>query len=175
MKGFASVLAVAAAIAGVTVAAPTEIEDRQVYVPCTGLYGSAQCCATDVLGIADLDCGVRKLKTSPRSPPSAHISRAVGRERLASGNRLTSTARQPPRSPRLPTASRPCAPPLASAPAAACCPSWTRASFAAPPLVLTTKGQAVYKPETVLNFSYSLDGSSLEWLWETWSLDHDRE
>ena len=58
MKGFASVLAITAAIAGVTIAAPTEIEDRQVpYAPCSGLYASAQCCATDVLGIADLDCG----------------------------------------------------------------------------------------------------------------------
>lgn len=33
------------------------MEERQVYIPCSGLYGSAQCCATDVLGIANLDCG----------------------------------------------------------------------------------------------------------------------
>jgi len=26
------------------------------YDPCSGLYDSAQCCATDVLGVADLDC-----------------------------------------------------------------------------------------------------------------------
>nr|ABR15767.1 cerato-ulmin [Ophiostoma quercus] len=26
------------------------------YVPCSGLEGTAQCCATDVLGLADLDC-----------------------------------------------------------------------------------------------------------------------
>lgn len=26
------------------------------YKPCEGLYGNAKCCATDVLGIADLDC-----------------------------------------------------------------------------------------------------------------------
>ncbi|KAL7624622.1 hypothetical protein AAE478_006190 [Parahypoxylon ruwenzoriense] len=26
------------------------------YDPCSGLYNSAQCCATDVLGVADLDC-----------------------------------------------------------------------------------------------------------------------
>ena len=42
--------------ASVALAAPV-VEDRQVYIPCTGLYGSAQCCATDVLGIANLDCG----------------------------------------------------------------------------------------------------------------------
>jgi len=36
------------------------------YVPCTGLYGSAQCCATDVLGVADLDCGL-----PPTIPTSA--------------------------------------------------------------------------------------------------------
>ncbi|KAK5635302.1 hypothetical protein RRF57_011014 [Xylaria bambusicola] len=39
----------------VAVAAPA-LEDRQAYVPCTGLYGTAQCCATDVLSVADLDC-----------------------------------------------------------------------------------------------------------------------
>ena len=30
------------------------------YDPCSGLYDSAQCCATDVLGVADLDCASRK-------------------------------------------------------------------------------------------------------------------
>jgi hypothetical protein len=40
-------------------ALPTE-EKRQVYTPCSGLYGTSQCCATDVLGVADLDCGNRK-------------------------------------------------------------------------------------------------------------------
>lgn len=30
------------------------------YDPCSGLYDSAQCCATDVLGVADLDCAPRK-------------------------------------------------------------------------------------------------------------------
>ncbi|KAI0521292.1 Cerato-ulmin hydrophobin family [Xylaria bambusicola] len=46
---------IAALFATVAVAAPA-IEDRQAYVPCTGLYGTSQCCATDVLGVADLDC-----------------------------------------------------------------------------------------------------------------------
>jgi hypothetical protein len=42
-------------------AAPAVVEDRQVpYVPCTGLYGTSQCCATDVLGVADLDCANRE-------------------------------------------------------------------------------------------------------------------
>lgn len=31
-------------------------ETRQVYTPCSGLYATAQCCATDVLGVADLAC-----------------------------------------------------------------------------------------------------------------------
>jgi len=32
------------------------------YVPCTGaLYSQAQCCATDILGIADLNCASRRL------------------------------------------------------------------------------------------------------------------
>jgi len=50
-------LALAAIFAGVAFAAPAQLEDRQVpYTPCTGLYGTSQCCATDVLGVADLDC-----------------------------------------------------------------------------------------------------------------------
>lgn len=56
--------AVAATLfSAVAVAAPGLVE-RQAYQPCTGLYGSAQCCATDVLGVADLDCG------NPPSTPS---------------------------------------------------------------------------------------------------------
>ncbi|KAK7969301.1 hypothetical protein PG996_002261 [Apiospora saccharicola] len=50
----------AAAFAGLALAAPAaeQLESRQaVYTPCTRLYGSQQCCATDVLGVADLDCG----------------------------------------------------------------------------------------------------------------------
>ncbi|KAI1780737.1 Cerato-ulmin hydrophobin family [Hypoxylon cercidicola] len=31
-------------------------EGGSAYDPCSGLYDSAQCCATDVLGVADLDC-----------------------------------------------------------------------------------------------------------------------
>lgn len=54
-------LALAAIFAGVAFASPVQIEDRQVpYTPCTGLYGTSQCCATDVLGVADLDCANRK-------------------------------------------------------------------------------------------------------------------
>ncbi|KZL83328.1 fungal hydrophobin [Colletotrichum incanum] len=35
------------------------------YDPCSGLYNSVQCCATDVLGVANLDCG---------APPSVPTS-----------------------------------------------------------------------------------------------------
>ncbi|KAK0611341.1 Cerato-ulmin hydrophobin family, partial [Immersiella caudata] len=42
------------------------------YDPCSGLYDSAQCCATDVLGVADLDC-----KTPPSVPRSADGFSAV--------------------------------------------------------------------------------------------------
>ncbi|KAK7425934.1 hypothetical protein QQZ08_007516 [Neonectria magnoliae] len=42
--------------ASLTLAAPA-VEKRQTYVPCSGLYGTSQCCATDILGVADLDCG----------------------------------------------------------------------------------------------------------------------
>ncbi|KAJ0336487.1 hypothetical protein COL922a_007905 [Colletotrichum nupharicola] len=48
-------VAVAALFANVAVSAP--LDERQAYVACSGLYGTAQCCATDVLGVADLDCG----------------------------------------------------------------------------------------------------------------------
>ncbi|KAI1171597.1 Cerato-ulmin hydrophobin family [Nemania sp. FL0916] len=37
-------------------AVPEVVESRGTYTPCTGAYGTAQCCATDVLGVADLDC-----------------------------------------------------------------------------------------------------------------------
>jgi len=45
----------AALFSAVAIAAPT-VQERQVYVPCSGLYGTDQCCATDVLGVADLNC-----------------------------------------------------------------------------------------------------------------------
>jgi hypothetical protein len=35
------------------------LESRQDYTPCSGLEGTSQCCATDVLGVADLDCANR--------------------------------------------------------------------------------------------------------------------
>ena len=51
----------AVTLLGAVVSALPANEKRQTpYVPCTGLYGTAQCCATDVLGLADLDCGGRK-------------------------------------------------------------------------------------------------------------------
>ena len=55
-------------LAGLAAAVPTaEMAERQdPYVPCSGLYGTAQCCATDVLGVADLDCG-----NPPETPTSA--------------------------------------------------------------------------------------------------------
>jgi len=30
------------------------------YVACSGTFSNAECCATDVLGLADLDCANRK-------------------------------------------------------------------------------------------------------------------
>ncbi|KAJ2895849.1 beta ketoadipyl CoA thiolase [Zalerion maritima] len=54
-------IAVATLFFGASLGAPApgvvEVQKRQTYDPCSGLYDSAQCCATDVLGIADLDCG----------------------------------------------------------------------------------------------------------------------
>lgn len=64
------IFAVAAAtFAGLAFAAPAaeQLDSRQAYTPCSGLYGSQQCCATDVLGVADLDCGSRKQALPRRS------------------------------------------------------------------------------------------------------------
>lgn len=58
-------IAITALFAGVALSAPLE-ERQAVYVPCSGLYGTSQCCATDVLGVADLDCG-----NPPEAPTSA--------------------------------------------------------------------------------------------------------
>ncbi|KAK3984566.1 fungal hydrophobin [Cladorrhinum sp. PSN332] len=52
---FAAVAAICAAF--VSALPAPEVDARQIpYVPCSGLYSNAQCCATDVLGVADLDC-----------------------------------------------------------------------------------------------------------------------
>lgn len=50
----------------VALAAPAVIERQVPYIPCSGLYSNAQCCATDVLGVADLDCANRELFLSDK-------------------------------------------------------------------------------------------------------------
>jgi len=53
-------ITIAAILTGVALSVPVAIERRQIpYTPCSGLYGTSQCCATDVLGVADLDCANR--------------------------------------------------------------------------------------------------------------------
>ncbi|KAK7755486.1 hypothetical protein SLS62_002416 [Diatrype stigma] len=42
--------------AGLAAAVPTYQSTESTYEPCSGLYSTSQCCATDVLGVADLDC-----------------------------------------------------------------------------------------------------------------------
>lgn len=44
-------------------AAPADISARQAGI-CTGTYSNIQCCATDVLGLADLNCANRKRRVS---------------------------------------------------------------------------------------------------------------
>ncbi|KAI1325009.1 Cerato-ulmin hydrophobin family [Xylariaceae sp. FL0255] len=60
---------IAALFAASVIAAPAPEQhlEQRTYTPCTGLYGTAQCCATDVLGVADLDCA---------DPPSVPTSAA---------------------------------------------------------------------------------------------------
>ncbi|KAK5659783.1 hypothetical protein OQA88_994 [Cercophora sp. LCS_1] len=66
-------IAIVPLFAALGFAAPAAVEERQVpYTACSGLYSSAQCCATDVLGIADLDCG-----QPPATPTSADNFSAV--------------------------------------------------------------------------------------------------
>ncbi|KAI5459306.1 Cerato-ulmin hydrophobin family [Mariannaea sp. PMI_226] len=61
------------------VAAVPTTEKRQIYIPCSGLYKSAQCCATDVLGVADLDCG--NPSTTPTSGDDFKSICAAGGQR----------------------------------------------------------------------------------------------
>ena len=60
MKTFATLAATVVALAGFAMAAPSGLDARAAYVPCSGLYDTPECCATDVLGVADLDCVERK-------------------------------------------------------------------------------------------------------------------
>ncbi|KAI0872199.1 Cerato-ulmin hydrophobin family [Hypoxylon argillaceum] len=62
-----SILATTLFAAAALAAPAPEVDSRQVYTACSGLYGTAQCCATDVLGVADLDCA---------NPPTVPISAA---------------------------------------------------------------------------------------------------
>ncbi|KUI63596.1 Cerato-ulmin [Cytospora mali] len=50
------IIAITTLFAGAALASPFVAVERQTYTPCSGLYGTAQCCATDVLGVADLNC-----------------------------------------------------------------------------------------------------------------------
>lgn len=50
---------VAALTAGLLVMASPALVSRQDAALCSGTYGNAQCCATDVLGVADLNCADR--------------------------------------------------------------------------------------------------------------------
>lgn len=60
---FTAVIATLFAAAG-AVALPADLVERQApYTPCAGLTGSPVCCATDVLGVVNLDCGNRTSST----------------------------------------------------------------------------------------------------------------
>ncbi|KAL2127758.1 hypothetical protein VTI74DRAFT_10227 [Chaetomium olivicolor] len=56
--------ALAAVFVGFGTALQAQVEDRRTYIPCSGVFPPAKCCATDVLGISDLDCGDRDVPTS---------------------------------------------------------------------------------------------------------------
>jgi hypothetical protein len=50
----------AAVFAGAALALPAVDVNKRQQTVCTGTYSNAQCCATDVLGVADLNCANRK-------------------------------------------------------------------------------------------------------------------
>ncbi|KAI1099479.1 cerato-ulmin [Jackrogersella minutella] len=54
--------------------------DGDNFAPCApGLYSSPQCCATDVLGVADLDCAT--VSKAPSSPDDFKAICAAGGQR----------------------------------------------------------------------------------------------
>ncbi|KAJ8123509.1 hypothetical protein ONZ43_g569 [Nemania bipapillata] len=55
-------------LASAVMANPVKRTGGQPYDACSGLYDSLQCCATDILGVADLDCDTPSgVPTSPAS------------------------------------------------------------------------------------------------------------
>ncbi len=100
--------ALAALFVALATGAPAPLVERQIYLPCSGLYGTAQCCATDVLGVADLDCGNR----TPSPSSASHIHDDADR------------CPKPPRCLPTPLYSSLSALPLASARDAVCCLSY---------------------------------------------------
>lgn len=140
MKTFATFAAALTAVAGFAMAAPRE---QRSYSPCSGLYSTAQCCAVNVLGIADLDCANRTLLplfASPSTLRGRETQAPLPTQLLASpaclphdrasgrgGERLTKTRSvQPLRPQPARMTSRKSAPQLARRPVAACCLSWSR-------------------------------------------------
>lgn len=54
-----SILLFALAPLAMATAIPDFYARQVAYIACSGTTGNAQCCATDVLGLADLDCANR--------------------------------------------------------------------------------------------------------------------
>ncbi|KAH9907794.1 fungal hydrophobin [Xylariomycetidae sp. FL2044] len=67
-------------LASAVMASPAKRNDTPVpYDACSGLYDTLQCCATDVLGVADLDCATPT--AVPTSPEDFEKICATGGER----------------------------------------------------------------------------------------------
>lgn len=62
-KMLASTIITALIGSSLVAAAPADVSARQVTI-CSGTYNNAQCCATDVLGLADLNCANRESYTT---------------------------------------------------------------------------------------------------------------
>ncbi|KAI0851932.1 cerato-ulmin [Daldinia vernicosa] len=66
-------------LATAVLANPTKRGYETAYDPCSGLEDTPQCCATDVLGIADLDCAAPSL-VPVNAPDFKNICAAVGKQ-----------------------------------------------------------------------------------------------
>ncbi|PNS21569.1 Peptidyl-prolyl cis-trans isomerase D [Sphaceloma murrayae] len=69
---FTTIISTLLGAASMAAAAPADLTSRQTLPVCLGTYGNAQCCATDVLGLAILDC-----QTPPQVPTSAENFRDI--------------------------------------------------------------------------------------------------
>lgn len=105
-------LTLAATLAATMASAMPALNQRQTVV-CSGTYSNAQCCATDVLGVADLNCFNREF--CPSAPTSERDTNKTFQLHQLQPQQLTSYLSVPP---------------MVNKPSVACCRFWDRLLFA---------------------------------------------